>query len=104
MSSTALFVHVPVDEIEIAWGDQSGQDLFFFMGRTDPVKALTMSVNLKTSASNKIFQRKLTITQVLRMTGRGKREVVTFRGTFASQPVQGTYCPHTRSGRFSAAL
>lgn len=106
MSASTMLVHVPVDEIEIVQGPLKMADLFFFMGLSQEKKGegIEMDVILRTTASGRLFKRKLTITSVPRIAhGRRGDDHVTIVGTFAGHQIEGVYHTKTRKGSFRLA-
>ncbi|MFZ2126084.1 MAG: hypothetical protein WAV04_01055 [Candidatus Microsaccharimonas sp.] len=112
MSAITLLVHVPVDEIEIVKGSlryteqlPKNAEVFFFLGL--PPRgwmSIDMDVTLRTSASEQLFKRDLTLTHVSKITrGRRSNDIATFEGTFAGQQVVGTYNIKARKGSFRLA-
>ncbi len=94
MSSTALFVHVPVDKIEIMSARVTSGKLFYFMRLPEPIMPLAVMAILRTKASEELFRRKLVLTRINGDWIRGHYKQLshfTFEGTFAGQDVRGQF-------------
>jgi len=91
MSDTALFIHVPVDEVEILSLGISASELFYFMG-SPKLETLETRFQGRTLASSTIFQRKLTITRIENWWAprNWRKEEIDFRGVCCGQQVTGT--------------
>lgn len=92
MSSAALFIHVPVDRVEIVSARVTGSKLFYFMGLNDPEKRLSIKVTLRTDSSEELFERKLVMMNIPKAWAGGfssKLSHYPFTGMFAGQPITG---------------
>lgn len=103
MAAKALFIHVPVDRVDIKDGPQSylwlqirdqlatnGGDKEFFEAR----------FKMCTEASKLVNQRKI---ELMTITANSRSYTFQFTGRFCAQMVQGLYNIQTRTGSFSLA-
>lgn len=103
MPSTALFVHVPVDKIEIFSGPGSREWIEISQQLSLPRTAAHESYvehtfRLRTAASKRLFSRKLKLTSISLPLQNYSH---LFTAIFCNQAVSGVYSTQARAGWFS---
>ena len=111
MSSNALFVHVPVDRVQIVDGPALERILFarlqreleearlegFFASSDGKMRYTRLKFTLRTSASQEPFGRDIPMASI----GEPEDGVVQFTALFCDKVVSGVYDTRTRTGWFS---
>jgi len=105
MTTTALFVHVPVDKIEICKGPRACRwiDAIMITRRrqfnVDPDIYAEVEFTLKTAASKMSFKRKIKLA-LIDTSNKHSRDYY-FAAIFNGQVVSGYYNPDTQTGWFN---